>query len=450
MTSLPPRITAVLDAALHAVDPGAAVRAALSWQGQAALQRSDEHLQVGEQTYRLSEYRRIFVVGAGKAGAPMAQAVEEILGDRITDGCVVVKYDHQAETQTVRLFQSGHPVPDQNGLLAGSEVLKLAGQAAADDLVICLISGGGSALLESLPPAISLLDLQTVTDLLLACGASIVEFNTLRKHISLIKGGQLARAAAPATLLTLVLSDVVGSPLDIIASGPAVPDTSTWADAWAVIERYDLAARLPATVRERLLAGLAGEIPDTPKPGDPAFARAQTLIVADNAVAAAAARDEGQRQGYNALILSTFVEGEAAEIAKVAVALAREVKSHHRPVAPPACLILGGETTVILNEKPGRGGRNQELALAAALALDGMTGITVVSLATDGTDGPTDAAGGWAEGTTVEQGRSLGLDARAHLARHDAYPFLQATGALLMTGPTRTNVNDLIFVFVEG
>ena len=266
--------------------------------------------------------------------------------------------------------------------------------------------------------------MQQTTDLLLASGAAIGEINTLRKHISLVKGGQLARAVAPATLITLVLSDVIGSPLDNIASGPAVPDTSTWADAWAVVERYDLAGRLPASIRRRLQAGREGTLADTPKPGDPIFDHTQTLIVADNAIAAVAAQKEAENQGYHSLVLSTFVEGEAGEVAKVAVALAREVQAHDRPLPAPACLILGGETTVTLGADPGKGGRNQELALAAAVALAGTAGITVISLATDGTDGPTDAAGGVADGETVARGAALGSGCSRHSAPARRLSFL--------------------------
>lgn len=437
---LTPAMTAVIEAALAAVDPFAAVRACL---------REDETgFWAGDRFYAYDEYDRILVIGAGKAAAPMAQAVESVLGDRLRDGCVVVKYGHEAPTRRVRVLQAGHPVPDAAGLAAGAAILDLARQAGERDLVICLLSGGGSALLEALPPGIGVADLQRTTDLLLASGATIHEINTLRKHLSLLKGGRLAAVVAPATLLTLVLSDVVGSPLDVIASGPTVADTSTWADAWAVVERYDLADRLPAAVRRYLEAGLAGAVPETPKPGDPLFARNRVCVVGDNAVAAAAAATAAERQGYRSLILTTFLEGEAREVARVAVALAREVQTHARPVPPPACLILGGETTVTLGLQPGRGGRNQELALAGAVALAGTRGITLVALATDGTDGPTDAAGGVVDGETLARGAALGLDAYDHLRRHDAYPYLEAVGALLKTGPTRTNVNDLLFLFV--
>lgn len=433
-------IVRILNAALAAVDPAAAVLSALG--------RDGERLTLGDTVLNLAQFERVIVVGAGKAGAPMAQAVEKILGERISAGLVVVKTDHGGPTQTVEIVEATHPVPDQAGADAGARILALAESATERDLVIALISGGGSALLTAPAPPLTLADLQQAGRLLLASGATIQEFNCLRKHLSAVKGGQLARAVAPATLLTLVLSDVVGSPLDTIASGPTVPDPTTWADAWAVVNRYALTDQLPPAVLTRLRAGVSGALPDTPKTGDPAFQKSLTHIVADNRVAALAACKEAQELGFNTLLLSTFVEGEAAEVAKVAVALGREVQTYAAPIAPPACLVFGGETTVSLGKNPGQGGRNQELALAAALALDGTSGITVVSLATDGTDGPTDSAGGMADGSTAQRGRRVGLDVGASLRRHDAYRFLQQTGDLLMTGPTQTNVNDLIFVFV--
>jgi hydroxypyruvate reductase len=433
-------ILAVLEAALAAVDPARAV--------QAVMKRTGNELIIAGQPYDLTRYHRIFVVGAGKAGAPMTQAVEQIVGDRITGGLVVVKTDHAAPTQRVEIVEAGHPIPDGAGIDAGRRILALAEEAREHDLVIALLSGGGSALLEAPAGDLTLADFQGLTHALLACGATINEVNTLRKHCSALKGGQLARAVAPATLVTLVLSDVVGSPLDVIASGPTVPDTSTWHDAWSVVEKYDLAGKLPTRIVQRLRDGLAGKIPDTPKPDDPIFTGAHTLVVADNRVAALAACDQAAELGFHPLLLSTYIEGEASVIAQVAVALAREVRASGRPVKAPACLILGGETTVTLGKEHGRGGRNQELALAAAFGLQGTEGITIVSLATDGTDGPTDSAGGLADGTTLARGQALGLDAADHLRRHDAYPYLEAVHDLLVTGPTQTNVNDLIFVFV--
>jgi glycerate 2-kinase len=434
-------ILAVLEAALRAVDPAQAVRA--------VLHREDDTLIIGRQRCKLNRFGRIFVIGAGKAGAPMAQAVEAELGERITGGLVVVKTGHTAPTKHVELVEASHPVPDAAGVDAGRRMLELAEQAGEGDLVIALLSGGGSALLVNPVAGLTLADKQQMTSALLASGATIQEINCLRKHCSAVKGGQLARAVAPATLITLVLSDVVGSPLDVIASGPTVPDNSTWQDAWGVVEKYALVETLPAAIVDRLRAGLAGTLADTPKSGDPVFSTTQTLVVADNAVAAAAACAKARAQGFNPLLLTTYLEGEAGEVAKVVAALAKQVCDSGQPIAAPACLILGGETTVTLGAQPGRGGRNQELALSAALALQGIQGVTIVSLATDGSDGPSDSAGGMTDGGTVQRGRDQGLNAVEYLRRHDAYPFLQATHDLLITGPTQTNVNDLIFVFVE-
>jgi glycerate 2-kinase len=435
------KILPILEAALGAVDPKGAVLA--------VLQRDGDTLTVGDRHYNLANYRRVFVIGAGKAGAPMTQAVEEILGDHIRAGLVVVKTDHGAPTATVEIAEAAHPMPDEAGATAGKRILDLATQADEHDLVIALLSGGGSALLVAPAAGLTLADMQGMTNALLACGATINEINCLRKHCSAVKGGQLARAVAPATLITLALSDVIGSPLDVIASGPTVPDASTWADAWALVEKYELADKLPTAIAARLRAGVNGDLPDTPKDDDPAFARTQNIVVADNRVAALAAQIKARESGYHTLLLTTHIEGEAAQVAKVAVALAKEVRESSNPVPAPACLILGGETTVTLGTNPGQGGRNQELALAAALALQNFPSVTIVALATDGTDGPTDSAGGMADSGTVARGAAAGLNATDHLRRHDAYPFLQATDDLLVTGPTQTNVNDLIFIFVE-
>lgn len=435
------KIVQTLDAALAAVDPRNAVLH--------VLQRDGDRLTVGDRPYDLTQFARVLVIGAGKAGAPMTQAVEQVLGDRITAGLVVVKTDHGGPTHQVTIAEASHPMPDAAGVAAGQQILALAQQAGPQDLVIALLSGGGSALLVAPAEGLTLTDKQAMTNALLACGATINEINCLRKHCSAVKGGQLARAVAPATLITLALSDVIGSPLDVIASGPTVPDASTWADAWAVVEKYELVDKLPPAIIERLRAGLAGAIADTPKAHDPAFATTQNVVVADNRVAAEAALTQARTLGYHTLLLTTYVEGEAAQVAKVAVALAKEVQATGQPLPPPACLVLGGETTVTLGANPGRGGRNQELALAAAVALQNTPGVTIVSLATDGSDGPTDSAGGMADQGTVARGGASGLSAADHLRRHDAYGFLQVTNDLLRTGPTQTNVNDLIFIFVE-
>jgi hydroxypyruvate reductase len=294
---------------------------------------------------------------------------------------------------------------------------------------------------------VSLADLQQVTDLLLRSGATIGEMNAVRKHLSQVKGGQLARAAAPATLVALILSDVVGSPLDAIASGPTAPDESTFAEAWAVLERYGLVDQAPPAVVAHLQRGLRGEVPETPKPGDPVLARVTNVIVGSNRLAALAALARAGELGMHALLLSTFVEGEAREVGRVLAGVAREVAQHDQPLPRPACIVAGGETTVTVRGS-GRGGRNQELALGAALGLAGLERVLVASLATDGSDGPTDAAGALADGTTLARAEALGLDAYASLAANDSYRFFQALGDLLITGPTNTNVNDLMVVMV--
>lgn len=435
-------IEAVQAAALAAVEP---VRAIYRH-----ARREKDTLWVGETPYCLSAFDRVLIAGGGKAAAPMLTALVELVGNRLERGIVVTKYGHAPSLvphPSVAVWEAGHPIPDQAGVAATRRIAQLAADAGERDLVLCPISGGGSALMTLPAPELSLNDLQTLTEQLLRAGATINELNAVRKHLSQIKGGGLARLAAPATVVSLILSDVVGDPLDTIASGPTTPDPSTYADAWRVLERYDLLERTPTPVLKRLEAGLAGQIAETPKPGDPIFRRVHQAIVGANRLAADAAAQKAREMGFNALVLSTYVEGEAREVAKVAVALAKEIVHHDRPVHRPACLIWGGETTVTIRGS-GKGGRNQELALAAAVALEGWGDVALVALATDGTDGPTDAAGAIASGQTVARARTLGLDPVAALANNDAYPFFEALGDLILTGPTQTNVNDLLFLFV--
>jgi hydroxypyruvate reductase len=440
-----PAITRVMAAALAAVEPAAAVRR--------VLRRSGHTLQIGERSFDLRALGRILVVGAGKAGAPMARAVADLLGDRLSAGLVVVKEGYleaqsaaQTRSNLLRFHEAGHPVPDTRGVAAAEQIAALLQGLTTDDLVIALISGGGSALLTLPAPGVQLDDLQTLTGLLLASGASISEINTLRKHLDLLKGGGLARLAHPASLVTLVLSDVVGSPLDIIASGPTVPDPSTFADGLAVLRRYGLEGRVPQTVLSRLRRGAAGALPETPKPGDPLFARASTTLVGSNEIAADAALAAAQTEGMHSLLLTTSLEGEAREAGRLLAAVLREVVASGRPIPRPACIITGGETTVTLRGA-GRGGRNQELALASAFGLTGLPDVALVALATDGGDGPTDAAGAVATGETLARAAALGLDPDDALGRNDAYPFFSALGDLLLPGPTATNVNDLTLLF---
>lgn len=429
----------VLGSALAAVEPGEAVRR--------ALQREGDRLIVGGRTVDLGRFRRVWVVGAGKASAPMAAAVEEVLGDRVSGGHVTVKYGYTAPTARVTLHEAGHPVPDEAGLAGSRAIVDLLRDTREDDLVIAVFSGGGSALMTLPVDGIALADMQALTEALLRSGAPIGTLNTVRKHLSQVKGGQLARHASPATLITLIVSDVVGNPLDVIASGPTVPDPTTAADARAALEQFGVWAAAPESIRRHLAAAMAGQGAETPKPGDPIFERVQNVIIADNARAAEAARDRAEALGLHAAIATTFLEGEAREVAVALASIGKEIAAHNRPIVRPACVLFGGETTVTVRGA-GKGGRNQELALAAALALAGTRDISLASLATDGTDGPTDAAGGLIDGGTVERAAAEGRSARAALGDNDAYPLLAAAGDLLVTGPTNTNVNDLIALFV--
>ncbi len=436
-------IVAVVHAALAAVEPGAAVHRHVERQG--------SRLVIAGQSYDLDAVDRIWVVGGGKAAPAMAGALASLLGDRLAGGLVVTRHGHAdpgIKTGPIEVAEAGHPLPDAAGVAATRRMADLLQQATGRDLVLALLSGGASALLTLPAGALALDDLVRTTELLLHSGATISELNSVRKHLSQIKGGGLARLASPARVAALVLSDVVGDPLEVIASGPASPDATTFADAWAVVERYGLAERLPGAVAARLRAGLEGSVDETLKPGDALFQQVQTVIVGSNRLAAEAAVESARQLGFHALLLSTFVEGEAREVGRVAAALAREVAVHGRPVPRPACLVWGGETTVTVRGR-GMGGRNQELALAAALALEDIPGVLLVALGTDGSDGPTDAAGAVAGGQTVARARALGLRPRAYLANNDAYPFFDALGDLLRTGPTGTNVNDLLFIWVS-
>jgi glycerate 2-kinase len=365
-----------------------------------------------------------------------------VLGRRITAGCVAVKDGDAAKSRRIDLRPCGHPVPDERGVAAAERITGLCAQAGARDLVVFLLSGGASALLPEPVAPITLAEKQETTKLLLASGATIHEINALRKHISAIKGGQLAKVAAPARVMTLVLSDVVGDQLDMIGSGPTAPDASTFADALAVLDRYHLRKRVPASVRKRLESG--GKEDETPKPGDPVFARVENLIVGSNQKSLEAAAAKAKALGYRALILASTIEGETRDVARMHAAIAREIRMSGQPVRPPACVISGGETTVTIRGA-GKGGRNQEFALAAAIDIAGLKDTLIFSAGTDGTDGPTDAAGAMADGGTCARS---GIDAAQALAKNDSYPFFEELGDLVITGSTGTNVMDLHLVLV--
>jgi len=399
---------------------------------------SDGVLIAGKRRYRLDEFRNVYVVGAGKASARMAVAVEKLLGKRITGGLLNVKHGHVAKLRRIRLNECGHPVPDEAGVQGAQEIGNIAAKAGEDDLLICLISGGGSALMPFPAQPVTLAEKQETTQLLLRSGANIHEINTVRKHISSIKGGQLAALAWPAQVLSLILSDVIGDDLDVIGSGPTAPDSSTFVDAVSVLDKFELTNRIPASVSERIRAGMAGEIPETPK----SLERVQNLIVGSNQLALDAAAGAARGLGYRPLILSSFIEGETRDVAKVHAAIAKEVLSSGRPVKRPACVISGGETTVTI-KGDGLGGRNQEFALAAAMDIAAISGVLMLSGGTDGSDGPTDAAGALCDGTTIARAEELGLNAADFLARNDSYHFFEPLGDLIKTGPTGTNVMDV-------
>jgi len=461
---------ACIHAAIAAVEPGRLVRDWLEDHGEA-----------------LEGARSVYLAAVGKAAAGMVLGAVGVLGDRLSGGVVIVPRQRGLEDfgngdlqldlegsgqrgardfglprflDRLRGFRGGHPVPTDEGVAGARAILELATGLEEDDLLLTLVSGGGSALMTLPPKGIPLEAVQETTDALLRAGADIHQLNTVRKHLDRIKGGRLAAAAHPARTLSLVLSDVVGDPLDTIASGPVSPDPTTYDDALDVLEQLGLTDAIPDAVREHLEGGRAGTIDESPKPGDPVFKRVEAHVVGNNRLAADAARAEAERRGYRTLLLSTRITGEAREVGRVLAGIGAEILSSGTPLSLPACLIAGGETTVTVTGT-GKGGRNQEVVLGAALALDQLLGaddraeagpenrLLLAAAGTDGVDGPTDAAGALATGTTVRRAQQAGLDARRALAHNDAYPFFSALGDLIETGPTGTNVMDLLLAMAR-
>ena len=429
---------------LVAVNPYKAVKRFVHLKGESLMLGMEGRPDTG---LDLTGFDRILIVGAGKATAPMVRAIEEIFGKKIQKGVVNLKYGFTEELAITEIIEAGHPVPDENGLKGTAKILDLLQGAGEKDLIFSLISGGGSALLPYPVGNILLSEKQDITRALLACGASINEINAVRKHISSSKGGQMARAAFPATIVNLMLSDVVGDKMDVIASGPFVPDSSTFRDVQGIFAKYDLKG-IPAAINEHVKAGADGKIPETPKANDAVFDRVLNFIVGSNILALEAAKTKARELGYETIILSSMVEGETREVALVHTAIAKEIVKTGRPIPPPACIISGGETTVTIRGE-GLGGRNQEFGLAAALDLvDLPPRVVVLSGGTDGNDGPTDAAGAVVDPFTVMRGRDAGMEAARFLEDNDAYHFFEKTKDLLMTGPTNTNVMDVRLVLV--
>lgn len=423
----------IFSAAIKAVDPSHAVR---------------EHLGRIRHAYREGDYSRLLVMGFGKGSVPMARALEEGLGEMIGAGVVVTKYGHNSGPglERIRVFEAGHPLPDEKGLVATEEILALAGTVDEHTLVVVLISGGGSALFVSPCPGVTLAEKQRTTELLLKAGADIRELNEVRKHLSSVKGGRLAERLYPAGTVSLILSDVMGDPLDVIASGPTAPDSTTFADALKVLEKYRLSGSVPPPVARCLEQGAKGMATETPKEGNPIFRKVENVIIGNNRLALTAARTAADALGFRSGILSAEISGEAVDAARRLAAAAMSAK--HAGSRGPVCLISGGETTVTVSGS-GTGGRNLELALAFAVALEGIPGVTLLSAGTDGTDGPTDAAGAVVDGMTAVRARARGLDPDEYLRNNDSYTFFRQAGGLLVTGPTGTNVMDIQIMVIE-
>ena len=436
------RVALIIAAALRAADPSEAIHSHLSLVG--------SQLWAGEKCYDLHSFRRILVFGTGKASLLMANSLHLLLGRFITAGIVISK--HSITEQEVDLPVSflqitcGHPVPDESSLRSAQALFDLVRDCSEDDLVIGLISGGGSALMSLPVEGVSLDDIQVLTRHLLACGAEIGEINTLRKHLDQVKGGGLARKVFPARMLTLILSDVIGSPLDVIASGPTVADPTTYMDAFNILKKYNLFEKIPPSVLNYLTAGCQGKSPETVKPGDPCLAKVQNVVVASNYQAAVQAVDTAKLCGFNSLLLTTYLHGEASQVGIMMASILRQVALDGMPVKRPACIVAGGETTVTVKGK-GLGGRNLELALGAVRDLAGLENVALITLATDGEDGLTDAAGAVITGRTLEKSLDKGLYSDDFIKRNDSYHFFENVGGLLLTGPSGTNVNDLVFLF---
>jgi len=431
----------IFTAAVRAVQPQHLLPSHIRWHG--------KNLQLGEQIFEAGSFDRLFVIGAGKASAAMAREAELILGNHIHDGIIVTKYGHSFPLKTIHCIEAGHPVPDEMSVQAGRDIIRLLKTAGEKDLVIALISGGASALLVDCPPGVSLTDLQHVFNKLLQCGAAIQEMNTVRKHLSAgIKGGQLMRTASPATVVSFILSDVIGDPLDSIASGPTVADNTTFTDAWEILRKYQLIDQLPVSVIRWLQLGLNKQIDETPKTGDAVFNKSFNYLIGTNHIALEAAAMAARQLHYTPVIITDALKGEARD---KAYELVQQVKNYEGQ--RPACLLLGGETTVTIKGN-GKGGRNQEFVLAALAGMEktfteGGSMPVILSAGTDGTDGPTDAAGAVADSAVIHVAKQYGLNADTYLAANDSWHFFHQTAGHIITGPTHTNVMDIVVALIK-
>lgn len=429
----------ILQHALEAVNPRTLLRAQVRLNG--------SRLCLADEILEMKAIGRILVVGAGKGVAPMASELEAILTNHLAGGVVIVKKGHALPLKRIEAIEAGHPIPDSESRNGTVRLLSFLKPLRSNDLVIFLLTGGGSALLEMPADGISWVDLQDVNHELMACGASISEVNTIRKHLSQVKGGQMLRFLAPARVITLAVSDVIGDAPNEIASGPTVPDPTTYFDAWRVVEKYHLQIRLPGSIIEHLQRGMEGQIPETLKPGDESTASSAFKVIGNNRLMLRAAQESAVEFGYRSWILTDRMSGEAAAMGRRLAALMKNLQNLWRTTQENRCLIIGGETTVTLRCE-GKGGRNQELALAAAVELSGTPDCLLMSIGSDGSDGPTDAAGAVVDGDTLRRAKEKGLDAADSLLKNDSYSFFKNLGDLIMTGPTMTNVMDLVLLFI--
>jgi len=439
----------LIQAALKAADPAAAVRRTLRAETSRLVVKDPLiSSSAPEYSYAIHPRRRLVILGAGKAAPAMAAAVESVLGSRITDGLIVTKKGPLPRLKRIQILTAGHPIPDTAGRNAARRVARLVEGLDSNDLVLFLLSGGASALLSLPAEGVSLRDKQRVTDLLLRSGATIDELNTVRKHLSGLKGGQLAARCRPARVVSLILSDVLGSPLGTIGSGPTAPDPTTFQNAVEVLKKYNLWSRAPLPVKRHLRAGRQGGRMETPKPGNPLFRRVRNVVVGDNRAVVEAVCRKARGLGFRSMILTTRMQGEARDAASMFGSLARSVRLLDHPLPRPACLVAGGELTVTVRGR-GKGGRCQELALAGVKELAGQPVSILAAFGTDGTDGPTDAAGAVVDHTTLRRAARRGLDPVRFLTRSDSYHFFKKLGGLIKTGPTGTNVNDIYLLFVK-
>ena len=413
----------------------------------AAMSVTGNMLKIGDLKISLDKTKNIYVIGAGKASAIMALEVEKILGDRITKGHIIVKYGHSTQLKLIKITEAGHPFPDANGFSATKSVLEIANNAKADDLVICLLSGGGSSLLCDCPEELTPDDLILVSKLLVNCGAGIKEINAVRKHLSKVKGGQLAATVYPATLVSMILSDVIGDHLDIIASGPTAPDPTTFIDALEVLEKFSVKQSLPARIIDFLYSGAMCKIPETPKPGDKVFEKTRNILIGTNKIALESARLKAQEYNINAVIIEDELQGDVVSVSEYLIEMAIQFRNDQNEVKP-VCILFGGETTVRMTGK-GSGGRNQHLALLLAKLLADKPGITILCAGTDGYDGPTRAAGAVVDSETIPYAISRKVDPDKYLNDFNSYSFFNKTSGHIITGPTKTNVMDIVVVIVD-